>query len=253
MIASQRSMYIMEQLAQKSVIDLKEIAKALNASESTIRRDIERLERQGKLKRVLGGAELTDTQDTSIAEWTMRQKHNLNAEAKRLVAARAAEFVKDGECVFIDGGTSLAPLIRLLSKRQVRIVTNNHLILREIINPEATIITIGGIYLPHFHMTVGALAEGMLSNFHFDHAFIGCSGVDIEKGMSYTSEIDTINIKRIAAEYAERKYLLIDASKLHFKAFCKCIPLDEFDLVLCNAIDEKVRLPENFLIVNENI
>ena len=90
MIASQRSMYIMEQLAQKSVIDLKEIAKALNASESTIRRDIERLERQGKLKRVLGGAELTDTQDTSIAEWTMRQKHNLNAEAKRLVAARAA-------------------------------------------------------------------------------------------------------------------------------------------------------------------
>ena len=71
--------------------------------------------------------------------------------------------------------------------------------------------------------------------------------------MSYTSEIDTINIKRIAAEYAERKYLLIDASKLHFKAFCKCIPLDEFDLVLCNAIDEKVRLPENFLIVNENI
>lgn len=253
MIASQRSMYIMEQLAQKSVIDLKEIAKALNASESTIRRDIERLERQGKLKRVLGGAELTDTQDTSIVEWTMRQKHNLNAEAKRLVAARAAEFVKDGECVFIDGGTSLAPLIRLLSKRQVRIVTNNHLILREIINPEATIITIGGIYLPHFHMTVGALAEGMLSNFHFDHVFIGCSGVDIEKGMSYTSEIDTINIKRIAAEYAERKYLLIDASKLHFKAFCKCIPLDEFDLVLCNAIDEKVRLPENFLIVNENI
>ena len=66
------------------------------------------------------------------------------------MAARAAEFVKDGECVFIDGGTSLAPLIRLLSKRQVRIVTNNHLILREIINPEATIITIGGIYLPHF-------------------------------------------------------------------------------------------------------
>ena len=196
---------------------------------------------------------MTDTQDTSIVEWTMRQKHNLNAEAKRLVAARAAEFVKDGECVFIDGGTSLAPLIRLLSKRQVRIVTNNHLILREIINPEATIITIGGIYLPHFHMTVGALAEGMLSNFHFDHVFIGCSGVDIEKGMSYTSEIDTINIKRIAAEYAERKYLLIDASKLHFKAFCKCIPLDEFDLVLCNAIDEKVRLPENFLIVNENI
>lgn len=253
MIASQRSMYIMEQLAQKSVIDLKEIAKALNASESTIRRDIERLERQGKLKRVLGRRGI----DRHAGHEHRRMDHapeaQLKRRGKRLVAARAAEFVKDGECVFIDGGTSLAPLIRLLSKRQVRIVTNNHLILREIINPEATIITIGGIYLPHFHMTVGALAEGMLSNFHFDHVFIGCSGVDIEKGMSYTSEIDTINIKRIAAEYAERKYLLIDASKLHFKAFCKCIPLDEFDLVLCNAIDEKVRLPENFLIVNENI
>ena len=88
MIASQRSMYIMEQLAQKSVIDLKEIAKALNASESTIRRDIERLERQGKLKRVLGGAELTDTQDTSIAEWTMRQKQTPRPSALWLRARR---------------------------------------------------------------------------------------------------------------------------------------------------------------------
>lgn len=253
MIASQRSMYIMEQLAQKSVIDLKEIARALNASESTVRRDIERLERQGKLKRVLGGAELADMQDTSIAEWTMRQKHNLNAGAKRLVAARAAQFVRDGECVFIDGGTSMAPLIRLLCARPVRIVTNNHLVLREIVNPEAAILTLGGIYLPHFHMTVGPLAEGMLSNFHFDHAFISCSGVDVEKGMSYTSEIDTINIKRIAAEYAERTYLLIDASKLRFRAFCKCIPLDAFDHVLCNAVAANMQLPDNFVIVNEEV
>ncbi|MEG2624261.1 MAG: DeoR family transcriptional regulator, partial [Clostridia bacterium] len=67
----------MEQLTQKSVIDLKVIAKMLDTSESTIRRDIDRLEKQGKLKRVLGGAELADVSGSDVAEFTMRQKYGM--------------------------------------------------------------------------------------------------------------------------------------------------------------------------------
>lgn len=257
MIASQRSIYIMEQLKKKSVIDLKEIAKAVNASESTIRRDIERLEKQGKLKRVLGGAELANlpAPDTDVAELTMamRQKSNMHMEEKLLVARRAVEFVKDGDCVFLDGGTSGACLMESLAQKRICLVTNNQLALQRAVNPVATIVSIGGIYLPHFNMTVGALAEGLLGNFHFNHAFITCSSVNLAEGMCYTSELDTIGIKRLATQYADNSYLLIDSSKLSFRAFCKCMPLDSFDRVLCDAVDPDVELPENFMIVNDGI
>lgn len=255
MIASQRSKYIMDQLTQKSVIDLKEIAKSLNTSESTVRRDIERLEKQGKLKRVLGGAELVNLQDRDIdvAELTMasRQKGNVHAIQKQLVAERAAEFVQDGDCIFVDGGTSSVPLIKILVKKHVRLVTNNQLALQQILNPNATIVNVGGIYIPHFNMTAGVLAENFLENFHFDHAFITCSSVNLDESMCYTSEPETIGIKAVATRYADHSYLLIDSSKLTFKAFCRCMPLQDFEYVICDAPDTNLNTPQNFLITNE--
>ncbi|MEG1516360.1 MAG: DeoR/GlpR family DNA-binding transcription regulator, partial [Clostridia bacterium] len=208
-------------------------------------------EKQGKLKRVLGGAELADVSGSDVAEFTMRQKYGMHLHEKELVAARAAEIVQDGDCVFVDGGTSLAPLFKLLSQKCIQIVSNNHLILHDIIHSEANIIIIGGNYLPHFHMTVGSMAEICLSNFHFDHAFVGCSGVDLEKGMSYASEIETVSIKKIAIEHANQKHLLIDSSKLRFRAFCKFLPLSAFNSVICNHSDADEFLPENFLLVDE--
>ena len=255
MIASQRRLYIMNQLTQNSVINLKETAEALNASESTIRRDIDYLESEGKLKRVLGGAELTNLQkkgsDVAELTMTMRQKSNAHVEEKLLVARKAAEFVKDGDCVFVDGGTSSVFLIKMLIQKHIYLVTNNQLALQEIINPTATIVSVGGTYIPHFNMTAGILAENFLRDFHFDHAFITCSGVDLRNGMCYTSELDTIGIKSLATSHADHSYLLIDASKLSFKAFCKCMALEDFEHVICNDPCVEMKVPENFLLVNE--
>lgn len=257
MIASQRSIYIMDQLTQKSVIDLKEIAKSLNTSESTVRRDIERLEKQGKLKRVLGGAELVhlEQSDINVAELTMisRQKSNVHAAEKQLVAEHAIEFVQNGDCVFVDGGTGSVPLIKLLAKKPVRLITNNQLALQQIVNPIATIVSVGGIYLPHFNMTTGVLAENFLENFRFNHAFITCSSVNLEEGMCYTSEPETIGVKLVATRHAEHSYLLIDSSKLSFKAFCKCMALNDFERIICNAPDTEMEFPPNFLIINDKI
>lgn len=254
MIASQRCLYIMDQLTQKSVIDLKEIARALSASESTVRRDIERLEKQGKLKRVLGGAERIDSANSGIdvAELTMsaRQKTNMRAAEKRAVAERAVQFVHDGDFVFVDGGMSSVPVIKLLARMDVHLVTNNQLALQQLVNPAATIISVGGKYLPHFNMTAGVLAEDFIDKFRFDHAFITCSSVNLEENMCYTSETETIGLKVAATRYADSSYLLIDSGKLQFKAFCKCMPLSDFKYVICDAPEAEYALPGNFVIAD---
>ena len=92
MLASERSRYIISQLNSKGIINLKNVAKELNTSEATVRRDFEKLEKEGKLTRVTGGAKLNDNLDNSYdnnAELTMRAKKFLNYDAK-VRSARAA-------------------------------------------------------------------------------------------------------------------------------------------------------------------
>lgn len=109
MIATERKRYIIQQLNEKGIINLKEIAKELKISEITARRDFEKLEAEGKLKRVLGGATLDTDQEMAPdgAELTMKEKKMLHKKEKERIAEFAAQFVQDDDSVFLDAGTSM--------------------------------------------------------------------------------------------------------------------------------------------------
>ncbi len=183
MLASERTRYIISQLHKKGIINLKDVARELDISEATVRRDFEKLENEGKLNRVTGGATLIDGQgEDSLVELTVRSKKDVNYDGKLRVARRMSEYIQDGDCVFIDGGTSTAALAQFIEKRPIRIVTHSELLVRSLNNPTADIILIGGNYLPHYSMSVGILTQQMIQTFHFDKAVISCTGVDITDG-----------------------------------------------------------------------
>jgi len=232
MISSERRMYIMNQLSKKGVVNLKEIARELNISEITVRRDFEKLEQAGKLKRVQGGAALENVLDN--AELTMKEKQTLHAREKAAVANHVAGFVKDGDCIFIDGGTSMIPVVAGLHNMKVNIVTYNDLAIRSLINSTASIIVIGGLYLPHYGMNVGPMAQEQLKQFHFNIGFFGCAGIDVSTGYSYTTDMESLLIKKIAMENCRYKVLLIDSSKMNQRSFLKFEELSAFDKIVCN-------------------
>ena len=238
MLATERRIYIMKLLNEKSIVSLKDIAAELGASEITVRRDLEKLENVGKLKKIPGGAVLEGYLES--AEMTMQEKSAIHSESKRIIAKRASEMVKPGECVFLDGGTSIAPMMEYLKGMEITIVTYNQLVLRKLVNPTATIHIIGGQYLSHYGMNVGPEAQEQLQRYHFDAAFLGCSGVVIEQGMSFVTNMDSLLIKKIAMENSDRKYLLLDSSKYPKSSCFKFVPLDEFDLIFCNRGDEAI-------------
>lgn len=238
MLATERRMYIMRLLNEKSIVSLKEIAAALDASEVTVRRDLEKLEGAGKLKRIPGGAALEDYLDS--AEMTMQEKSSLHSDAKQMVAKRAAELARPGMCVFLDGGTSVAPMMDYLKGLELTIVTYNQLALRKLVNPVASIHIIGGQYLPHYGMNVGPEAQEQLQRYHFDAAFLGCSGVVLEQNMSFVTNMDSLMMKKLAMENSERKILLLDDSKFQKPSFFKFVPLEAFDLILCNRGEQTV-------------
>lgn len=252
MIASQRILYIMQRINELGVVNLKDIAAQLNVSETTVRRDFEKLEKQGKLKRVQGGATTSEGPEALLdsAQLTTRLKTNVNLTEKQQVGAYAASLVQEGQCIYLDDGTSILPLAEILLRKKVHIVTNSTLLLQKAQKAEADIFLVGGRYLPYYEVMVGPIAQEILDKFHFDHAFIGCFGVSLEKQMAFTMEVDTLSMKTLAIKNARYKHLLLDSSKLTKGGFYAVADLNVFDTVICNKAEQMPQnLPKNFVLI----
>lgn len=253
MIASERSLYILRAIHERGVINLKEVAVELGTSEATIRRDLEKLERAGKLTRVQGGATSNGGGEESgdMNELAMRSKMQINHAEKLAVAAEAAKNVQDGDTVFLDCGTSIAPLGAILMRRKVRIVTYSTLLLSQVKMPKAELVMLGGSYDPHHSIFTGTMAEQMLHSFRFEHAFIGCYGVSLTEGKCYDLDMASTNIKLIGMENAVHRYLLLDDSKLEKRGFYGFADLAAFDQVYCTRPQQPMDLPGNFALVQK--
>lgn len=251
MLGKERILYLLDRLEKDNILNVKDIASELNISEATIRRDLAELEKQGKLKRIHGGAIQMDCDQilSEQREVKMKERFRIHYEEKRKVCSKASELVKDGECIFLDGGTSIVPMIDELQNRNIRIVTHNHLIVSKLKNPKAQIVVIGGDYISKYAMSAGPLAVNTLKQFQFDRCFIGCAGVDIDENCSYTAEVETRELKNIAMANSKYSYLLIDSSKIGVRGFCKFKSLDEFDKIYCEKAEKDIELLENFEIV----
>ena len=255
MIASERARYILNRLREKEVVTLKETAEELGVSIATVRRDFEKLDEKGLAVKVRSGATRLPLSNASVAApMITSEKSKEHIEAKIAIARRAASLVRDGDCIFLDGGTTIAPMIDFIQDKKIRIVTHNLLIPQRVQNMDVDIFLIGGHY-SHFHAsTVGVFAEKMVSQFHFDHAFFGCSGIELVHQMAYNDDIDTIPIKEVAMKYATHNYLLADASKLGVTSYCRFKSLPAFDLVISNRSEAAPEgLPSNFVFADDAV
>lgn len=254
MLASERLIYIKQQLETKKVLNLRDISNELGISESTVRRDFEELERQGVLHRVHGGVIKTKIESilSDTVELTMNEKAVMNSDVKRKVCYEAAQLVKDGDCVFIDGGTSLMYMFDYLCDKEIKIVTHSVLRVPNINSSiKAEIIVVGGKYIPSYKMNVGPIAVETMEKFSFDYAFIGCTGVDLSEKIAFTADMDTANIKQIAIRNSLSKYLLIDVTKLNVRGFYKFHSLNSFDAVFTDSYPEEVEKIENVIICKD--
>ena len=252
MIASQRYEKIIELVNKMGIINIKELAKTLEVTEATIRRDCELLEKEQKLIRVHGGAKSITSKviRSSFNDLEMKERTQ-HYDEKELVCRRAASFVQDGECVYLDGGTSIVPMLKYLKGMHLKIVTPSTLIANIFEDDDSELFLTGGKFSSGYDMTIGPLVLENLKKFNFNHAFIACTGIEVKDGVVYTGELETMTVKEVAMQQALKKYLLIDASKLYVRGFYGLMKLQDFDVVLCNREHELEleEVPENFLFV----
>lgn len=250
MIASERRKVILKTLDSRGILSLKEMAGELGVAEITVRRDVEKLEREGKLKRVQGGA--ASLAESESAELTMRRKSSIHVKEKEVVARYAATLVEDGDTVFLDGGTTIVPLAEILLKRHINIVTYNTLLLSLNMNPMANVFLVGGEFLPYYGMNVGLMAQDQLQQMYYSKAFFGCAGVDLDQQAVCSTEMQSLAMKRIALERADNCYLLMDSSKFASKGLMRICAVSRFETVICDRYTGAPELkPENLIAVED--
>ncbi|MGY0694346.1 DeoR/GlpR family DNA-binding transcription regulator [Virgibacillus sp. FSP13] len=234
MLTTERYEMILQLLREKQTITLQDIIDATSASESTIRRDLTELESQQKLERIHGGATLTERK---LQEYSISEKSSKNLQDKITIATYAAELVEEGDCIFLDAGTTTLQIIPFLQNKDAVVVTNGPTHLDSLMKHGITTYLTGGFVKSKTSALIGQQAVQSLQNYRFDRCFLGVNGFHPEYGYT-TPDPEEAHVKQVASSLAKEVYVLADYTKLNKVSFAKIINLNAAELIT-NSIEQQ--------------
>ena len=245
MLKSERKQVILEELKQHKIVSLEKLVGLLDTSESTVRRDLDELESENKLRRVHGGAELPHSLQE---EETIQEKSVKNLQEKKLIAQRASSLIKEKDVIFVDAGSTTAFLIKELERKDITVVTNSIHHVVQLVDKQIPTVIIGGGVKMTTDASIGGVALNQINQLHFDRAFIGMNGVD--EGYFTTPDMEEGAVKRAILENSKQTYVLADSSKIGQSCFAKVAPIKRAIVItskgheLLSAIKEKTEVIE---------
>ena len=213
MLAEERVALILKFISENRTATVQQLCEALDASESTIRRDLNELDRQGKVNKVHGGATLPDSQFLAD-EPTMAAKETLAVAEKQAIARAAAALIRKEDVVFLDAGSTTLALARAVSgpALEAAYVTNGVAHARLLAQKGCKVCLPGGLLRPQTEAIIGAAALQSLQQYNFTKAFLGANGVALEAGFT-TPDPEEAAVKACAARRAREVWFLADDTK----------------------------------------
>lgn len=225
---------ILKLLASRPEVPVGELAAGVGVSEATMRRDLHELEERGLLLRTHGGATLNGV---SRLEPFFASKEDLNAGAKQAIAAAALGLIEDDTVIYLDGGSTVLALARLLDrKRHLTIVTNSLMAAASLMDTEHRLVLVGGEFRQLSRTLIGPLSAPIINSLHVHTAFMGTIGIGLDEGLT-TTDPNEAYTKSLIMTRAERVVLLADRSKFGVRAFSKCGNVEDLDLIVTEDMD----------------
>ena len=211
MLTEQRFDIILKLLEEKKSVTVTELRELLDASESTVRRDITALDKAGKLTKVFGGAVALNHKVTAY-EPTVAQKSELNKEEKQKIAKYAASLITPDDFVYLDAGTTTGLMLEYLAGVRAAFVTNAVSHAQTLAKMGIRVYLIGGELKSSTEAVVGSQAMQMIQMYHFTKGFFGTNGVSKRHGFT-TPDPNEALVKQEAMRQTERCYVLADSQK----------------------------------------
>lgn len=245
MLAEERREQIQGLLKSYNSLSIKDLANKFSVSASTIRRDLQRLEKKKLLRRTHGGAV---SSKLIKKELNFNMKKEVNVEDKKKIAILASDLISNGDTIFIESGSTCIQLcFNLANKRNLTIITNSCdiALAANMANPETKIFLTGGFMKPDTHSLIGHLAESSLQQFKIEKAFIGITAIDIKEGIT-TVDYTEAYTKRQIINAAKVSIGLADNSKFNKVCLNYVCPVEDVGMIVTDtntdsALIERIR------------
>lgn len=231
MNAEERRFKIENYLQRVEFADLDELAEHVNASLSTVRRDLSALENHGNVKRTHGGARLTNPKSEESSFF----HRGLNEEnEKERIGIACSNLIDFNQTVICDAGTTVYIAAKQLASKTPQLVTNSLPIATYYAsNSHLEVIVSGGVIYPRLGVLVGPLAVDTFKKMHADVAIMGAGGLTNDRVMN--SHVLLIDIQKAMMEAASKVILCLDQTKIGRKSVTHLCGLDQIDVLITTA------------------
>jgi DeoR family fructose operon transcriptional repressor len=236
-LAARRRQRLVLIVDSRGAARLEELSAALGVSQATVRRDLNALAAAGRLRRVHGGAVAIDQR---LDEPHFDVKAAAAAEEKQRIAARAIELLSPEETVYLDSGSTVHALARLLHGwTRLTVVTNSLPVATELAGRGPRLIVIGGELRATSRAFVGPLTRFLLDDLHLDRAVMGTFALSLDDGLTTTDPSEAYT-KQLVISRAREVILLADSTKLGTRSFVRAGRVEDVDVLVTDAgIDER--------------
>ncbi|MFM7108414.1 MAG: DeoR/GlpR family DNA-binding transcription regulator [Planctomycetaceae bacterium] len=222
----ERRSRLLELIRVRGFASLEELVRALDVSESTVRRDLDALEEQGNARRTHGGV-LYAGGLPRLGEFDERQ--TMHWDAKRAIAARAADVIADGETVLLDGGTTTYEVARLLVGRPLQVVTNSLPVANLFATESRTdLVLLGGYVSPRTGVCLGPYANELLGRLHVTTTVLSAAGI-ADEGL-FNAHLLLAETEQAMLRAAGRVIVVADSSKFGHRSLTLVSTLDAIDV-----------------------
>ena len=225
----ERRLQIMNQIQQSGAAEVSELAELYQVSTMTIRRDLAKLEEDGLIRMEYGGAVLNRG---TLFEYNMAMKQCEHLEEKMAIAEVAETYIKDGDSIFRDAGTTVCELAkRLVKRKNIKIMTQSLLVANVLAGSDVDLVMCPGRFRATSMAFMGQLTDAFLSSFRIDKLFLGVEGVAAEAGVSVPNVRDGIT-KQNLVRRSNWAACVADSSKFGKSYHYNICELSQLDVLI---------------------
>lgn len=233
-----RKKNILAKLNKEGSVQVIDLAKELRVSKVTIRNDLDDLANKEVLIRTHGGAITPEKQGSSRF---IAQTINEYADQKKAIARLAASFVKPGQSIIIDNGSTTLHIAQYISNLPITVTTSSILVMQELMHAEKVdLLMAGGILRRPSMGLMGNLSKEFYRHIHADWCFLGAAGYSSKSGVFCTNLIEA-DTKQTMIQSASKVCLLADSSKMEHLFLAKVCDWSSIHYLLTDTIDSDVR------------
>lgn len=241
MLAVERRHKIVLQIQEEKKVLVQELAIKFSVTEETIRRDLEKLEDQGILRRTYGGAIVNEGTNVDMP---LDMREVINKNGKMNIAERVEEEIKDGDTIMLDSSSTAYYVAKCLRKsnKRVTLITNSLKVITDLQDCKSIkLILAGGVFRESSKSFTGKWAESIMKNYYVNKTIICCKGIDIERGIMDSNE-EEAEVKKIMVNSASKVILVVDSIKFDRSSFVNIVGFEDIDYIYTDKeVDDEWR------------